>query len=131
MAGRVQRTMDSAMANYKLHSVVLVVCSINSFISHMSTEQNDFPIHNDIRQLSLKWFELSVIITEHQKQSKTPKLPFLLLMLYDVQFLWSKLVFLSDIFRHLNQLNKKLQGRDKSIVRLEELIAFQNSDDGL
>lgn len=107
--------------------MVHVVCSFNSFTSHKLAEQNDF-FTNDIRQLSLKWFWLSIIITEHQKQSKTPKQPFLLLMLYDVQYLWSKL-FLNDIFHHLNQLTKKLQGRDKSIMGLEELPAFQNSDD--
>lgn len=106
--------MGSAVTHYKLDSVILVL--------HMSaeTEQSGF-FTNDIRQLSLKWFWLSIIIIEHQKQSKTPKQPFLSRMLYDVEYLWSKLVFLSDIFHHLNQLSKKLQGRDKSIVGLEKL----------
>lgn len=116
----IKRTMDSTMANYKLCSLVLVG-SIARFTSRMSAEQNYFFNHNDIRQLSLKWFWLFII--EHQRQSKTPKQSFLLLMLYDVQSLWSKLVLLSDIFHHLNQLNKKLQNRDKSI--LKNLLHFK------
>lgn len=56
-----KKIVDSAVVNY------------NIYTSHMSEEQNDFFTHNDIWQLSLKWFWLSIIIIEHQKQSKTPK----------------------------------------------------------
>lgn len=103
--------------------MVHVVCSFNSFTSHKLAEQNDF-FTNDIRQLSLKWFWLSIIITEHQKQSKTPKQPFLLLMLYDVQYLWSKL-FLSDIFHHLNQLTKKNRAGIKVSWDLKNSLHFK------
>lgn len=71
----------------------------------MSAEDNDLLLHNDIRQLSLKWLWLSIIITEHQEQGTTSKQPFLLLMLYEVQYLWSELVFMSDTFHHLNKRN--------------------------
>lgn len=44
-------------------------------------------------------------------------------MLYDLQYLRLKLISLSDIFRHLNKLDEKLQGSVGSISK--ELIAFQ------
>lgn len=80
-------------------------------------EYNDLFTHSDIMQLRLKSFWLSVIISEHQKQSKTPKWLFLLLMPYDVLKWLSQLLLLSGIFHHLNQPDRTLQGWDKSISK--------------
>lgn len=90
---------------------LLILVGIITFISsHMSNRIISFSIRMFL-QLSPKW--LWHPISKHQRQIKTPMQSLLLLVLYDMLSLWSKLALLSGIFHLKCQLNKKLQRWDK------------------
>ncbi|KAI2646908.1 SCAN domain-containing protein 3 [Labeo rohita] len=112
-------TMDSVMA------IINFIRSTSSFqhrlfcmlLSEMSAEHHNLLLHNDVRWLSkgkgLERFCAS------KKKAETHLSRILDNFRADA-------CFLSDIFKHLNDLNLGLQGRDKTVIDLvEQMRAFQ------
>ena len=96
----------------------------------MSAEHHDLLLHNDIRWLSngkaLKRFcDLREEITTFLHSSKHKKAEAHLKDILDDNFM-ADVCFLCDIFKHLNDLNVGLLGRDKNVTDLvEQIYTFQ------
>ncbi len=99
-------------------------------LSEMSAEHHDLLLHNDIRWLSkgkaLEHFcDLREEIVTFLHSSKQKKAEGHLKSVLD-DSLTADVCFLSDIFKHLNNLNVGLQGRDKTVIDLvEQMHTFQ------
>ena len=99
-------------------------------LSKMSSEHHDLLLHNDIRWLSKgraleRFCNLREEITTFLLSSKQKKAETHLNRILDANFM-ANVCFLSNIFKHLNDLNLGLQGRDKTVTELQEQThAFQ------
>ena len=99
-------------------------------LSEMSAEHNEQLLHNDVRWLSKgkaleRFCDLRGEITAFLGSSKHKKAETHLNRMLDDNFI-GDVCFLSDIFKHLNDLNVGLQGRDKTVIELvEQMRAFQ------
>uniref|UniRef100_A0A8C6PNY7 DUF4371 domain-containing protein n=1 Tax=Nothobranchius furzeri TaxID=105023 RepID=A0A8C6PNY7_NOTFU len=105
--------MDNVMAtiNFIRATSSLQHRLFRQLLSDISAEHNGLLQHNDVRWLS--------------KQQTKKKAEAHLNRMIDSSFM-SDVCFLSDLFKHLNQLNLGLQGRDKTVIELvEQTSAFQ------
>ena len=99
-------------------------------LSEISAEHHDLLLHNDVRWLSKgkaleRFCDLRGEITAFLGSSKHKKSETHLNRMLDDNFI-GDVCFLSDIFKHLNDLNVGLQGRDKTVIELvEQMRAFQ------
>ncbi|KAL2095558.1 hypothetical protein ACEWY4_007706 [Coilia grayii] len=124
--------MDTVMAiiNFVRCNSSLQHRLFRQLLVDMSAENSDLLIHNDIRWLSkgnaLKRFnELREEILVFLRSSGSKKAANFLPILENEEFN-ATVCFLSDVFKHLNQINTELQGRGKTVVELaERLTAFQ------
>ncbi|KAL0152649.1 hypothetical protein M9458_052372 [Cirrhinus mrigala] len=132
LSGALKTTMDSVMAiiNFIRSTSSLHHRLFRMLLSEMSAEHHDLLLHNDVRWLSkgkaLECFcGLREEIITFLRGSKQKKAETHLSRILDDNFM-ADACFLSDIFKHLNDLNLGLQGRDKTVIDLvEQMRAFQ------
>ena len=132
LSSELKTTMDNVMAtiNFIRSTSSLQHRLFRKLLSEMSAEHHDLLLHNDVRWLSKgkaleRFCDLREEITTFLHNSKRKKAETHLNRILDDNFMvdvW----FLSDIFKHLNDLNVGLQGRDKTVIDLvEQMRAFQ------
>ncbi|QQP37454.1 Uncharacterized protein FKW44_017722, partial [Caligus rogercresseyi] len=98
-------------------------------LAEMNAEHYDLLLNNDVRWLSKgnalqRFCDLREEITVFLRNSKHRKAHIHLNRMSDDAFV-SDVCFLNDIFKHLNDLNLTLQGRDKTVIDLaEQMRAF-------
>ena len=132
LSGELKSTMDSVMAtiNFIRSTSSLQHRLFRMLLSEMSAEHHDLLLHNDVRWLSKgkaleRFCDLRGEITAFLGSSKHKKSETHLNRMLDDNFI-GDVCFLSDIFKHLNDLNVGLQGRDKTVIELvEQMRAFQ------
>ena len=134
LSGELKTTMDSVMAtiNFVRSTSSLQHRLFRLLRSEMSAEHHNLVLHNDVRWLSKgKALELFCDLRGEIKaflrssSSKQKKAETHLNRKLDENFI-GDVCFLSDIFKHLNDLNLGLQGRDKTVIELvEQMRAFQ------
>uniref|UniRef100_A0A8C6VXB7 DUF4371 domain-containing protein n=2 Tax=Nothobranchius furzeri TaxID=105023 RepID=A0A8C6VXB7_NOTFU len=103
--------MDNVMAtiNFIRATSSLQHRLFRQLLSDISAEHNGLLQHNDVRWLS-----------------KRNSLECFWELMVEIEIFMSDVCFLSDLFKHLNQLNLGLQGRDKTVIELvEQTSAFQ------
>ncbi|KAG2458315.1 SCND3 protein, partial [Polypterus senegalus] len=99
-------------------------------LSEMSAEHHNLLLHNDVTWLSKgkaleRFCGLREEIITYLRGSKQKKAETHLSCILNDNFM-ADACFLSDIFKHLNDLNLGLQGRDKTVIDLvEQMRAFQ------
>ncbi|KAJ7986678.1 hypothetical protein DPEC_G00342390 [Dallia pectoralis] len=124
--------MDSVMAtiNFIRSTSSLQHRLFRMLLSEMSAEHQDLLLHYDVRWLSKgkaleRFCGLREEIITFLRSSKQKKAETHLSRILDHNFL-ADACFLSDIFKHLNDLNLGLQGRDKTVIDLVgQMPAFQ------
>ena len=122
LRSELKMTMDSVMATINF------ICSTSSLqhllfcklLPDMSAEHRNLLLHNDVRWLSkgkaLEHFcDLNEESTTFLCSIKLKKTETHLNHILDNNFM-SDVCFLSDIFKHLNELNVWRQGRDKTVI---------------
>ena len=132
LSGELKSTMDSVMAtiNFIRSTSSLQHRLFRMLLSEISAEHHDLLLHNDVRWLSKgkaleRFCDLRGEITAFLGSSKHKKAETHLNRMLDDNFI-GDVSFLSDIFKHLNDLNVGLQGRDKTVIELvEQMCAFQ------
>uniref|UniRef100_A0A3Q0RPI0 SPIN-DOC-like zinc-finger domain-containing protein n=1 Tax=Amphilophus citrinellus TaxID=61819 RepID=A0A3Q0RPI0_AMPCI len=130
--GHFKNVMDDVMAtvNFIRATSSLQHRLFRQLLSDMSPEHHDLLLHNDIRWLSKgnpleRFCALKEEIQVFLHDSKQKKAEAHLNRIMDTDFM-ADVCFLSDLFKHLNQLNLRLQGREKTIIDLvEQTRAFQ------
>lgn len=101
-----------------------------NWIDKKFVEHTDLLIHNDVRWLSKgkvldRFCELRQEIVSFLGMCKHKRAQNLLERMLDEQFM-AQVYFLCDTFGHLNTLNLKVQGREKSVTDLvERLCVFK------
>ncbi|XP_071059414.1 zinc finger BED domain-containing protein 5-like [Pseudochaenichthys georgianus] len=104
------------------------------FVLESDATHDDLLLHNEVHWLSKgkafePFIELRDQVVEFVKQSKSKGAADYLCIMRDKTYM-SNVVFLADIFSHLNALNLQLQGKEKSVVNLvEKLDAFRRKLD--
>ncbi len=124
-------TIDNVMAtiNFIRSTSSLQHRLFRMLLSEMSAEHHDLLLHNDVRWLSKgkaleRFCGLREEIITFLRSSKHKKAETHLSRILDNNFM-ADACFLSDIFKHLNDLNLALQGRDKTVIDLvEQMRAF-------
>uniref|UniRef100_A0A3Q3E9I4 HAT C-terminal dimerisation domain-containing protein n=1 Tax=Labrus bergylta TaxID=56723 RepID=A0A3Q3E9I4_9LABR len=130
--GELKTTIDSVMATINfIHSTSSLHHRLfRKLLSNMSAEHRDLLLHNDVRWLSKgkaleRCCDLNEEIATFLRSTKLKKAETHLNRILDNNFM-ADVCFLSDIFKHLNDLNEGLQGRDKTVTdHLEQMRAFQ------
>lgn len=119
-------TMDNVMAiiNFIHSTSSLQHRSFRKLLLEMSAEHHDLLLHNDVRWLSkgkalVRFCDLRERITTFLRNSKQKKAETYLSHILDDNCMAS-VSFLSDIFKHLNDLNVGQQDRDKTVIDLVE-----------
>uniref|UniRef100_A0A3Q4GBG0 HAT C-terminal dimerisation domain-containing protein n=1 Tax=Neolamprologus brichardi TaxID=32507 RepID=A0A3Q4GBG0_NEOBR len=113
LSAELKTTMDTVMAtiNFIRSTSSLQHRLFRMLLSEMSAEHHDLLLHNDVRWLSKgraleRFCDLKEEITAFLCNSSV--------------------CFLTDIFKHMNDLNVGLQGRGKTVIELvEQMRAFQ------
>lgn len=131
LSGALKTTMDNVMAtiNFIRSTSSLQHRLFRMLLSEMSAEHHDLLLHNDVRWLSKgkaleRFCGLRKEIITFLRSSKQKKAETHLSRILDDNFM-ADACFLSDIFKHLNDLNLALQGRDKTVIDLvEQMRAF-------
>uniref|UniRef100_A0A9J8BA81 C2H2-type domain-containing protein n=1 Tax=Cyprinus carpio carpio TaxID=630221 RepID=A0A9J8BA81_CYPCA len=131
LSGALKTTMDNVMAtiNFIRSTSSLQHRLFRMLLSEMSAEHHDLLLHNDVRWLSKgkaleRFCGLRKEIITFLRSSKQKKAETHLSRILDYNFM-ADACFLSDIFKHLNDLNLALQGRDKTVIDLvEQMRAF-------
>ncbi|XP_058626113.1 SCAN domain-containing protein 3-like [Onychostoma macrolepis] len=131
LSGALKTTMDNVMAtiNFIRSTSSLQHRLFRMLLSEMSAEHHDLLLHNDVRWLSkgkalVRFCGLREEIITFLRSSKHKKAETHLSRILDDNFM-ADASFLSDIFKHLNDLNLALQGRDKTVIDLvEQMRAF-------
>lgn len=132
LSDHLKTTMDNVMAiiNFIRSTSSLQHRLFRQLLSEMSAEHQDLLLHNDVRWLSKgkaleRFCDLREEITAFLRSSKLKRAATYLTQILDDNFM-ADVYFLCDIFRHLNDLNVGLQGRDKTVIDLvEQMGAFQ------
>ena len=133
LSGELKTTMDSVMAtiNFIRSTSSLQHRLFRMLLSEMSAEHHDLLLHNDVRWRSKgkaleRFCDLKEDITAFlRSSSKQKKAETHLNRMLDDNLI-GDVCFFSDIFKHLNDLNVGLQGRDKTVIELvEQMCAFQ------
>ncbi|RXN38167.1 SCAN domain-containing 3-like isoform X2 [Labeo rohita] len=132
LSGALKTTMDSVMAiiNFIRSTSSVQHRLFRMLLSEMSAEHHDLLLHNDVSWLSKgkaleRFCGLREEIITFLRGSKQKKAETHLSRILDDNFM-ADACFLSDIFKHLNDLNLGLQGRDKTVIDLvEQMRAFQ------
>uniref|UniRef100_A0A8C2DHQ3 DUF4371 domain-containing protein n=1 Tax=Cyprinus carpio TaxID=7962 RepID=A0A8C2DHQ3_CYPCA len=128
LSGALKTTMDNVMAFIRSTSSLQhrLFCML---LSEMSAEHHDLLLPNDVRWLSKgkaleRFCGLREEIITFLRSSKQKKAETHLSRILDDNFM-ADACFLSDIFKHLNDLNLALQGRDKTAIDLvEQMCTF-------
>lgn len=131
LSGALKTTMDNVMAtiNFIRSTSSLQHRLFRMLLSELSAEHHDLLLHNDVRWLSKgkaleRFCGLREEIITFLRSSKQKKAETHLSRILDDNFM-ADACFLCDIFKHLNDLNLALQGRDKTVIDLvEHMRAF-------
>uniref|UniRef100_A0A8C1IF94 HAT C-terminal dimerisation domain-containing protein n=1 Tax=Cyprinus carpio TaxID=7962 RepID=A0A8C1IF94_CYPCA len=115
LSGALKTTMDNVMAFIRSTSSLQhrLFCML---LSEMSAEHHDLLLPNDV-----KWLSKGKALERFSSKKKAETH---LSRILDDNFM-ADACFLSDIFKHLNDLNLALQGRDKTAIDLvEQMCTF-------
>lgn len=132
LSGDLKNTMDTVMSivNFIRSTSSLQHRLFRQLLADMSAEHTDLLVHNDVRWLSKgkvldRFCELRQEIVSFLRTCKNKRATNLMERMLNDQFM-AEVHFLGDIFGHLNTLNLKVQGREKSVADLvESLCAFK------
>ncbi|XP_060768194.1 SCAN domain-containing protein 3-like [Neoarius graeffei] len=131
LSGELKEVMDDVMAiiNFIRSTSSLQHRLFRQLLAEMNADHYDLLLHNDVRWLSKgraldRFCHLREEIAVFLRNNKHRKAHIHLNRMRDDAFM-SAVCFLNDIFKHLNDLNLALQGRDKTVIDLvEQMRAF-------